>query len=142
MNGKQAQALETLQLSLKLQDPRSREELRRLLRFMAIAARPQEVKLHKEVRELFFFSLGFVFSVLFCCHRHHSLLLFADGEQDGGEEVFLQRHRLQQETLQREGGPDGSVHDGQPLRPLQSEWLHKMAALHSRLWLLKAVKLV
>lgn len=49
VNGKQGQALETLQLSLKLQDSRSREELRRLLRFMAIAARVQEVKLHKEV---------------------------------------------------------------------------------------------
>lgn len=52
VNGKQSQALETLQLSLKLQDSRSREELRRLLRFMAIAARPQEVKLHKEVGAL------------------------------------------------------------------------------------------
>ncbi|CAN9506992.1 unnamed protein product [Ophioblennius macclurei] len=49
VNGKQEQALETLQLSLKLQDSRSREELRRLLRFMAIAATPQEVKLHKEI---------------------------------------------------------------------------------------------
>lgn len=49
VNGKQGQALETLQLGLKLQDSRSREELRRLLRFMAIAARVQEVKLHKEV---------------------------------------------------------------------------------------------
>lgn len=49
VNGKLAQALETIQLSLKLQDSRSREELRRLLRFMATAAKPQEVKLHKEV---------------------------------------------------------------------------------------------
>ncbi|XP_035507615.1 DEP domain-containing protein 7 [Morone saxatilis] len=49
VNGKQEQALETLQLSLKLQDSRSREELRRLLRFMAVAAKPQEVKLHKEI---------------------------------------------------------------------------------------------
>lgn len=49
VNGKQEQALETLQLSLKLQDSRSREELRRLLRFMATAAKPQEIKLHKEV---------------------------------------------------------------------------------------------
>ncbi len=49
VNGKQEQALEALQLSLKLQDSRSREELRRLLRFMAVAAKPQEVKLHKEV---------------------------------------------------------------------------------------------
>lgn len=49
MNGKQEQALEALQLSLKLQDSRSREELRRLLRFMAVAAKSQQVKLHKEV---------------------------------------------------------------------------------------------
>ncbi|XP_037604207.1 DEP domain-containing protein 7 isoform X2 [Sebastes umbrosus] len=49
VNGKQEQALESLQLSLKLQDSRSREELRRLLRFMAVAGKPQEVKLHKEI---------------------------------------------------------------------------------------------
>ncbi|XP_029353663.1 DEP domain-containing protein 7 isoform X2 [Echeneis naucrates] len=49
VNGKQEQALEALQLILKLQDPRSREELRRLLRFMATAAKPQEVKLNKEI---------------------------------------------------------------------------------------------
>ncbi|XP_071346115.1 DEP domain-containing protein 7 isoform X1 [Trachinotus anak] len=49
VNGKQEQALEALQLSLKLQDSRSREELRRLLRFMATAAEPQAVKLHKEI---------------------------------------------------------------------------------------------
>lgn len=49
VNGKQEQALEALQLSLKLQDSRSREELRRLLRFMAVAANSQQVKLHKEV---------------------------------------------------------------------------------------------
>lgn len=58
VNGKQGQALETLQLSLKLQDSRSREELRRLLRFMAVAARPQEVKLHEEVSALVFASFG------------------------------------------------------------------------------------
>ncbi|XP_060924817.1 DEP domain-containing protein 7 [Limanda limanda] len=49
VNGKREQALEALQLSLKLQDSRSREELRRLLRFMATAASLQEVKLHKEI---------------------------------------------------------------------------------------------
>ncbi|XP_053275663.1 DEP domain-containing protein 7 isoform X1 [Pleuronectes platessa] len=49
VNGKREQALEALQLSLKLQDSRSREELRRLLRFMATAARLKEVKLHKEI---------------------------------------------------------------------------------------------
>ncbi|XP_057204666.1 DEP domain-containing protein 7 isoform X3 [Triplophysa rosa] len=49
VNGKCDQALESLQLCLKLQDSRSREELRRLLRFMALAASPQELKLHKEI---------------------------------------------------------------------------------------------
>ena len=41
--------MEALQLCLKMQDSRSREELRRLLRFMAVASKPEEVKLHKEV---------------------------------------------------------------------------------------------
>ncbi|KAM9817298.1 DEP domain-containing protein 7 [Neosynchiropus ocellatus] len=49
VNGKQEQALEALQLSLKLQDSRCREELRRLLRFMSVAGKSQEVKLHKEI---------------------------------------------------------------------------------------------
>lgn len=70
VNGKQSQALESLQLSLKLQDSRSREELRRLLRFMAIAARPQEVKLHKEVGAL---VLAFFFALF------SSLLMVVDG---------------------------------------------------------------
>lgn len=70
VNGKQSQALETLQLSLKLQDSRSREELRRLLRFMAIAARPQEVKLHKEVGALVSsLPLAFFHAVLVACRR-------------------------------------------------------------------------
>ncbi|XP_030644247.1 DEP domain-containing protein 7-like [Chanos chanos] len=42
------QALEALQLCLKLLPQHSREELRRLLHFMALAADPAEVKLHKE----------------------------------------------------------------------------------------------
>ncbi|XP_077418961.1 DEP domain-containing protein 7 isoform X2 [Vanacampus margaritifer] len=49
VNGKLEQALEALQLSLKLQDSRCREELRRLLRFMAIAANAQDIKLHREI---------------------------------------------------------------------------------------------
>ncbi|KAL1007716.1 hypothetical protein UPYG_G00090630 [Umbra pygmaea] len=49
VNGKRQQALEALQLCLKLQDSRSKEELRRLLRFMSVAAKPEEVKLHKEI---------------------------------------------------------------------------------------------
>ncbi|KAL4641986.1 DEP domain-containing protein 7 [Arapaima gigas] len=49
VNGKLEQALEALQLCLKLLDARSREELRRLLCFMAAAADPREIKLHKEI---------------------------------------------------------------------------------------------
>ncbi|XP_018618809.1 DEP domain-containing protein 7 [Scleropages formosus] len=49
VNGKLEQALEALQLCLKLLDAQSREELRRLLCFMAAAADPREVKLHREI---------------------------------------------------------------------------------------------
>ncbi|KAJ8416255.1 hypothetical protein AAFF_G00382770 [Aldrovandia affinis] len=49
VNGKLEQALEALQLCLKLLDSCSREELRRLLCFMAVAADTREVKLHREI---------------------------------------------------------------------------------------------
>ncbi|KAK6472577.1 DEP domain-containing protein 7-like isoform X1 [Huso huso] len=48
VNGKLEQALEAVQLSLKLLDSRSREELRRLLCFMAVAAVPTEFRLQKD----------------------------------------------------------------------------------------------
>lgn len=50
MNAKLGTALEALQLCLKLLPPSCRDELRRLLVFMALAADPQEIKLDKEVR--------------------------------------------------------------------------------------------
>ncbi|XP_049418813.1 DEP domain-containing protein 7 [Epinephelus fuscoguttatus] len=65
VNGKQEQALEALQLSLKLQDSRSREELRRLLRFMAVAAKPQEVRLHKEVENRMAVKRSFSSAIVF-----------------------------------------------------------------------------
>ncbi|XP_036390544.1 DEP domain-containing protein 7-like [Megalops cyprinoides] len=49
VNGKLERALEALQLCLRLLPPHNREELRRLLCFMAVAAKPQEIKLHKEI---------------------------------------------------------------------------------------------
>ncbi|KAK1159649.1 DEP domain-containing protein 7-like isoform X1 [Acipenser oxyrinchus oxyrinchus] len=49
VNGKLEQALEAIQLSLKLLDSRSREELRRLLCFMAVAAMPTEIRLQKDI---------------------------------------------------------------------------------------------
>ncbi|XP_016149996.1 DEP domain-containing protein 7-like [Sinocyclocheilus grahami] len=88
VNGKQEQALESLQLCLKLQDSRSREELRRLLRFMALAASPQEIKLHKEIENRMAvkraFSNAIVYGtklakgkvdllVLFMTDKHHDL---------------------------------------------------------------------
>lgn len=49
-NAKWATALEALQLCLKLLPLACRDELCRLLTFMALAADPQEMRLDKEVR--------------------------------------------------------------------------------------------
>ena len=49
MNGKTEIALEATQLFLKLLDSQNREEFRRLLYFMAVAAHPSEFKLQQEV---------------------------------------------------------------------------------------------
>ncbi|XP_062054027.1 DEP domain-containing protein 7 isoform X1 [Lepus europaeus] len=48
VNGKTEIALEATQLFLKLLDSQNREEFRRLLYFMAVAAHPSELKLQKE----------------------------------------------------------------------------------------------
>lgn len=48
VNGKTEIALEATQLFLKLLDPQNREEFRRLLYFMAVAADPSEFKLQEE----------------------------------------------------------------------------------------------
>lgn len=50
VNAKLGTALEALQLCLKLLPPSCRDELRRLLTFMALAGDPQGIKLDKEVR--------------------------------------------------------------------------------------------
>ncbi|XP_049575058.1 DEP domain-containing protein 7 [Syngnathus scovelli] len=88
VNGKLGQALEALQLSLKLQDSGGREELRRLLRFMAIAANTEDIKLHQEIENRMAvkrsFSSAIVHSrrlskgkvdlmVLFMMDNHHDL---------------------------------------------------------------------
>lgn len=49
VNGKTEIALEATQLFLKLLDSQNREEFRRLLYFMAVAADPSEFKLQEEV---------------------------------------------------------------------------------------------
>ncbi|XP_069821890.1 DEP domain-containing protein 7 [Dendropsophus ebraccatus] len=48
VNGKTEAALEATQLCLKLLDSQNREEFRRLLYFMAVAAEPSEFRLHEE----------------------------------------------------------------------------------------------
>ncbi|XP_017322276.1 DEP domain-containing protein 7 isoform X1 [Ictalurus punctatus] len=80
VNGKQEQALEALQLCLKLQDSRSREELRRLLRFMAFAAQPNDLKLHKEIENRMAvkraFSSAIVYSARLAKGKVDLLVLF------------------------------------------------------------------
>lgn len=49
VNGKMEQCLEAVQLYLKLLDSQVREEFRRLLYFMAVAAHNTELKLQEEV---------------------------------------------------------------------------------------------
>ncbi|XP_038162645.1 DEP domain-containing protein 7 [Cyprinodon tularosa] len=65
VNGKLELALEALQLSLRLQDSSSREELRRLLRFMAAAARPEELKLHTEIENRMAVKRSFASSIVY-----------------------------------------------------------------------------
>lgn len=50
-------ALEALQLCLKLLRPACRDELRRLLSFLALASDPEGFKLDKEVIDYFFSSV-------------------------------------------------------------------------------------
>ncbi|XP_010902392.2 DEP domain-containing protein 7 [Esox lucius] len=59
VNAKFDKALEALQLCLKLLYPYKREELRTLLRFMAVAADPLEVKLDKEIKNKMVVRKGF-----------------------------------------------------------------------------------
>ena len=130
VNGKKEQAVEALQLCLKMQDSRSREELRRLLRFMAVASKPEEVKLSKEVSPYRSDSHGrlclcdvcvracvraCVCFVQMCSLANPFVCPTIGGEQNGSEEVFCRGHHLQQKTGQREGGSDGAVHGGIPL---------------------------
>lgn len=50
VNAELSKALEAMQLCLKLLPHGCRDELRRLLTFMSLAADPQEIKVDKEVR--------------------------------------------------------------------------------------------
>ncbi|KAM7413986.1 hypothetical protein PAMA_019010 [Pampus argenteus] len=65
-NAKLDTALEALQLCLKLVPSSCREELHRLLTFMALAADPQEIKLDKEMENRLAVKRSFSKAVLHC----------------------------------------------------------------------------
>ncbi|XP_062860576.1 DEP domain-containing protein 7 [Trichomycterus rosablanca] len=98
VNGKQEQALEALQLCLKLQDSRSREELRRLLRFMALAAQPKDIKLHKEVENRMAvkraFSSAIVYSAKLAKGKVDLLVLFLIDHHLDLFKIPVSLHRL------------------------------------------------
>uniref|UniRef100_A0AAY4E0Z2 DEP domain-containing protein n=1 Tax=Denticeps clupeoides TaxID=299321 RepID=A0AAY4E0Z2_9TELE len=104
VNGKREQALEALQLCLKLQDSRSREELRRLLRFMATAADPQEVRVHKEVSGNRMavkraFSSAIVYSARLAKGKVDLMVLFLMDNHSDAFKIPGSLHRLVSEKL-------------------------------------------
>ncbi|KAM9364951.1 DEP domain-containing protein 7-like [Pholidichthys leucotaenia] len=64
VNAKFEQALEALQLCLKLLSPSCREELRRLLSFMSLAADPLEIKVDKEMENRLAVKKSFARAIL------------------------------------------------------------------------------
>uniref|UniRef100_A0AAY4E136 DEP domain-containing protein 7 n=1 Tax=Denticeps clupeoides TaxID=299321 RepID=A0AAY4E136_9TELE len=103
VNGKREQALEALQLCLKLQDSRSREELRRLLRFMATAADPQEVRVHKEIENRMAvkraFSSAIVYSARLAKGKVDLMVLFLMDNHSDAFKIPGSLHRLVSEKL-------------------------------------------
>ncbi|XP_071256900.1 DEP domain-containing protein 7 isoform X1 [Salvelinus alpinus] len=103
VNGKREQALEALQLCMKLQDSRSKEELRRLLRFMAVAAKPQEVKLHKEVENRMAvkrsFSSAIVYSMRLAKGKVDLLVLFMVENHCDVFKIPVSLHKLVSDRL-------------------------------------------
>ncbi|XP_029378251.1 DEP domain-containing protein 7-like [Echeneis naucrates] len=65
VNAKLDKALEALQLCLKLLPPSCREELRRLLTFMSLAADPQEIKLDKEIENKLAVKRSFTRAIIY-----------------------------------------------------------------------------
>lgn len=66
VEAKLSTALQAVQLCLKLLNPSNREELRRLLTFMALAAEPQAIKLEKEVENRVVIQRSFCRAILHC----------------------------------------------------------------------------
>ncbi|KAG9352099.1 hypothetical protein JZ751_020512 [Albula glossodonta] len=98
------QALEALQLCLKLLDSRSREELRRLLRFMAVAADPHEVRLHKEIENRMAVKRAFSRAIVHTKHlpkgKVDLLVLFMLDNHHDVFKIPSSLHKLVSEKLQ------------------------------------------
>lgn len=99
VNGKTEIALEATQLFLKLLDSQNREEFRRLLYFMAVAAHPSELKLQKEsdnrmvVKRIF--SKAIVDNKNLSKGKTDLLVLFLmDHQKDVFKDIFIARELI------------------------------------------------
>uniref|UniRef100_UPI00398ED710 DEP domain-containing protein 7 isoform X2 n=1 Tax=Pristiophorus japonicus TaxID=55135 RepID=UPI00398ED710 len=113
VNGKFEPALEATQLCLKLLDSRNREELRRLLHFMAVAALPTSIALRKGVENRIVmkrtFSKAIVFNKNLAKGKADLLVLFLLDHQKDMFKVPAALHKMVSEKLmliQHGGDPD------------------------------------
>ncbi|XP_069479676.1 DEP domain-containing protein 7 [Ambystoma mexicanum] len=112
VNGKTELALEATQLCLKLLDTSTREEFRRLLYFMAVAADPSEHKLQKEVENRMIvkrmFSVAIVNSKYLSKGKTDLLILFLLEHQKDVFKIPGSLHKMVSEKLaaMQHGDPD------------------------------------
>ncbi|XP_048401576.1 DEP domain-containing protein 7 isoform X1 [Stegostoma tigrinum] len=113
VNGKSEPALEATQLCLKLMDSRNREELRRLLNFMAVAAQPTSVTLQKGVEGRIVMKRTFGKAIVFNKNlpkgKADLLVLFLLDHQKDVFKVPGSLHKMVSEKLmfiQHGGDPD------------------------------------
>jgi len=127
VNAKLDKALEVLQLCLKLLPPGCREELRRLLTFISLAADPQAIRLDKEVRRsnqsvLYGLNLACSWCLLFIFNlvvQYSGARV--DGKLSGSEAVLLQGRGAQQDAVQGARGTYDGLHAQQQTGNLQGQ---------------------
>ncbi|XP_051821746.1 DEP domain-containing protein 7 isoform X2 [Antechinus flavipes] len=117
VNGKTDRALEVTQLCLKLLDPNRREEFRRLLYFMAIAARPSEFKLQNESENRMVvkrvFSKAIVNNKNLSKGKKDLLVLFLVDHQKDVFKIPGTLHKIVSDKLMAiQGGRDPDTHTG------------------------------
>ncbi|XP_067849656.1 DEP domain-containing protein 7 isoform X2 [Heptranchias perlo] len=113
VNGKSEPALEATQLCLKLLNSRNREELRRLLYFMAVAAHPSALALQQEVKNRIVMKRTFGKAIVYNKNlpkgKADLLVLFLLDHQKDVFKVPGSLHKMVSEKLmliQRGGDPD------------------------------------